>query len=55
MLALPLPVSSSWLPADTEPLCPQGWLSPALLLTLHAMNQLRVPGGDRVSPLALLK
>lgn len=34
---------------------PQGWLFPAFLLALHAMNQLRVPGGDRVSPPVLLK
>lgn len=34
---------------------PQGWLSPAFLLALHAMNQRRVPAGDRVSPPALLK
>lgn len=40
---------------DTEPPCPQGWLSAAFLLTLHALNQLRGPGGDRVSPSALLK
>lgn len=33
----------------------QGWLSPASLLALHAMHQLRVPGGDGVSPPALLK
>lgn len=33
---------------------PQGWLRPASFLALHGMNQLRVPGGDRVSPPALL-
>jgi len=33
----------------------QDWLSPAFLLALHATNQLRVPGGEGVSPPALLK
>lgn len=34
---------------------PQAQLSPAFVLALHAMNQLRVPGGDGVSPPAVLK
>lgn len=50
-----LRVACGFLCGFTEPPCPQGWLSPAFLLTLHAMNQLRVPGGDRVSPSALFK